>query len=56
MLYRIAIDWNQTAGVTSEAVSNAEVQWVARSQHSGGGRAFRFDSDDGRGTLLAARF
>ncbi len=48
--------WNQTVGVDSEVVTNAAARWVARSQHSQGGRAFTFDSDDGRVTPLAARF
>ena len=50
-----AFDWNQIAGVISKAGTNAEDQWVARSQHSQGGRAFRFGSDDGRVAPLAAR-
>ena len=49
-------DWNQSAGVDSEVTTNEAGRWVARSQHSQGGRAFQFDSDDGRVTPLAARF
>jgi type IV pilus assembly protein PilA len=49
-------DWNQTAGVDSEVVTNEAGRWIARSQHSQGGGAFQFDSNDGRVTPLAARF
>jgi type IV pilus assembly protein PilA len=49
-------DWNQTVDVDSEVVTNEEGRWIARSQHSQGGRAFQFDSNDGRVTPLAARF
>jgi type IV pilus assembly protein PilA len=49
-------DWNKTAGVTSEVTTNEAGRWVARSQHSQGGRAFQFDSDDGRVAPLPNRF
>ena len=49
-------DWNQTTGVESEVITTAAGRWVARSQHSQGGRAFQFDSNEGRVTPLAARF
>jgi type IV pilus assembly protein PilA len=49
-------DWNQTAGVDSEVLPPEAGRWVARSQHDEGGRAFQFDSNDGRVTPLAARF
>ena len=49
-------DWNQTTGVESEVVTTEAGRWVARSQHGQGGRAFQFDSDEGRVTPLAARF
>jgi type IV pilus assembly protein PilA len=45
-------DWNQTAGVDSEVTTNQAGRWVARSQHSQGGRAFQFDSEIGRVTPL----
>src|SRR5919202_4615351 len=49
-------DWNQTTGGESEVITTAAGRWVARSQHSQGGRAFQFDSNEGRVTPLAARF
>ena len=49
-------DWNQTTGVESEVVTTEAGRWVARSQHGQGGRAFQFDSNEGRVTPLAARF
>jgi type IV pilus assembly protein PilA len=49
-------DWNQTTGVESEVVTFGPGRWVARSQHGQGGRAFQFDSNDGRVTPLGARF
>ena len=49
-------DWNQTTGVESEVLPPEADRWVARSQHNQGGRAFQFDSNDGRVTPLAARF
>ena len=49
-------DWNQTTGVESEVITTAVGRWVARSQHSQGGRAFEFDSNEGRVTPMAARF
>ena len=49
-------DWNQTTGVESEVITAAAGRWVARAQHSQGGRAFQFDSNEGRVTPLAARF
>jgi type IV pilus assembly protein PilA len=49
-------DWNQTIGVESEVVTTEAGRWAARSQHGQGGRAFRFDSNDGRVTPLATRF
>jgi len=49
-------DWNQTTGVESEVITTAAGRWVARSQHGQGGRAFQFDSSDGRVTPLDARF
>lgn len=49
-------DWNQTTGVESEVITTEAGRWVARSQHGQGGRAFQFDSNNGRVTPLAARF
>ncbi len=49
-------DWNQTTGVESEVLPTEAGRWVARSQHDQGGRAFQFDSNEGRVTPLAARF
>ncbi len=49
-------DWNQTTGVESEVVTTEAGRWVARSQHGQGGRAFQFDSNEGRVTPPAARF
>ena len=49
-------DWNQTTGVESEVITIEAGRWVARSQHGQGGRAFQFDSNNGRVTPLAARF
>jgi len=49
-------DWNQTTGVEAEVITTAAGRWVARSQHGQGGRAFQFDSSDGRVTPLDARF
>jgi type IV pilus assembly protein PilA len=49
-------DWNQTTGVETEVLTTEADNWVARSQHNQGGRAFRFDSIDGRVAPLAARF
>jgi type IV pilus assembly protein PilA len=49
-------DWNQTTGVNSEVTVSDPGQWVARAQHNDGGRAFTFDSNNGRVTPLAARF
>ena len=49
-------DLNQTTGVESEVVTTEAGRWVARSQHGQGGRAFQFDSNEGRVTPLAARF
>jgi type IV pilus assembly protein PilA len=49
-------DWNQTTGVQSEVVTTEAGRWVARSQHGQGGRAFQFDSNEGKVTPLAARF
>jgi len=49
-------DWNQTTGVESEVITIEAGRWVARSQHGQGGRAFQFDSNEGRVTPLAARF
>ncbi len=49
-------DWNQTTGVDSEVITTEAGRWVARSQHGQGGRAFQFDSNEGRVTPLAARF
>jgi type IV pilus assembly protein PilA len=49
-------DWNQTIGVESEVITLGEDRWIARSQHDQGGRAFQFDSNDGRVTPLEARF
>ncbi len=49
-------DWNQTTGVESEVLTTEAGRWVARSQHGQGGRAFQFDSNEGRVTPLAARF
>jgi type IV pilus assembly protein PilA len=49
-------DWNQTIGVESEVITFGEDRWIAWSQHDQGGRAFQFDSNDGRVTPLEARF
>ena len=49
-------DWNQTTGVESEVLPPEADRWIARSQHGQGGRAFQFDSNEGRVTPLAARF
>jgi type IV pilus assembly protein PilA len=49
-------DWNQTTGVNNVVVTADPGQWVARAQHNDGGRAFEFDSNNGRVTPLAARF
>jgi type IV pilus assembly protein PilA len=49
-------DWNQTTGVESEVLPPEADRWIARSQHDQGGRAFQFDSNEGRVTPLAARF
>ena len=49
-------DWNQTTGVESEVITAEAGRWVARSQHGQGGRAFQFDSNEGRVAPLAARF
>jgi type IV pilus assembly protein PilA len=49
-------DWNQTTGVESEVLPPEADRWIARSQHGQGGRAFQFDSTEGRVTPLAARF
>jgi type IV pilus assembly protein PilA len=49
-------DWNQTTGVESEVLPTEADRWIARSQHGQGGRAFEFDSNEGRVTPLAARF
>ncbi len=48
--------WNKTASVESEVITTAAGRWVARSQHSQGGRAFEFDSNEGRVTPMAAGF
>ena len=48
-------DWNQTTGVESEVITTEAGRWVARSQHGQGGRAFQFDSKEGRVTPLAVR-
>ncbi len=49
-------DWNQTTGVESQVLPPEADRWIARSQHGQGGRAFQFDSNEGRVTALAARF
>jgi prepilin-type N-terminal cleavage/methylation domain-containing protein len=49
-------DWNQTTDVESEVITTEAGRWVARSQHGQGGRAFQFDSNEGRVTPLAVRF
>jgi len=49
-------DWNQTTDVESEVLPPEADRWIARSQHGQGGRAFQFDSNEGRVTPLAARF
>ena len=49
-------DWNQTTGVESEVITTEAGRWVARWQHGQGGRAFQFDSNEGRVTPLAVRF
>ncbi len=49
-------DWNQTTAVESVVVTTEAGRWVARSQHGQGGRAFQFDSNEGRVTPMAARF
>ncbi len=49
-------DCNQTTGVESEVITTEAGRWVARSQHGQGGRAFQFDSNEGRVTPLAVRF